>query len=158
MIPIPQIDIARAWRSGGLMSSITDCDSGPMKAALIPWMKRNATISSRFWAAPHAIDAMMNPTTAPRNSARRPMRSASQPVIGIATAEAIIELVSTQFTVSLVAPRLDCTFGMATLAIAVSRLRISAQLGRACWREGGVTDCEDTGVAVSLKKKTEQTT
>src|SRR3546814_17352222 len=50
MIPIPQIDIARACRSGGLMSSITDCDSGPMKAALIPWMNRKRTISSRFCA------------------------------------------------------------------------------------------------------------
>ena len=90
MIPMPQIDMARAWRSGGLMSSITDCDSGPMKAALIPCRKRKMTISSRFCAAPQAIEAMMKPSTAIRNSGRRPMRSASQPVIGIATAEAMI--------------------------------------------------------------------
>ena len=88
MIPMPQIDIARACFSGGLISSITDCESGPMKAALIPCRKRNATICSSDCAAPHAIDATMNPAMAPRNNSRRPMRSASQPVIGIATAEA----------------------------------------------------------------------
>ena len=90
MIPIPQIDIARACRSGGLISSITDCDSGLMKAAAIPWRKRNATISSRFCAAPHAIEVRTKPTIAARNNCRRPIRSASQPVIGIATAEAMI--------------------------------------------------------------------
>ncbi len=90
MIPMPQIDIARACRSGGLISSITDCDSGPMNAALTPCRKRKATICSSDCAAPHAIEAMMKPMTAAMNSSRRPIRSASQPVIGIATAEARI--------------------------------------------------------------------
>ncbi len=90
MIPMPQIDIARAWRSGGLMSSITACDSGPIKAANTPCKKRKATICSSDCAAPHAIDATMNPKIAIRNNSRRPIRSASQPVIGIATALANI--------------------------------------------------------------------
>ncbi len=56
----------------------------------MPWRMRNATISSRLCAAPHSAEAMMKPTVAIRNRLREPIRSESQPVIGIAMAEATI--------------------------------------------------------------------
>ena len=43
---------------------------------------------SRFQARPHSIDVMVKPTMEIRNSSRRPMRSASQPVTGVIIAAA----------------------------------------------------------------------
>jgi hypothetical protein len=51
---------------------------------------RNSTICSRLCAAPHSAEAMMKPTIEIRNRLREPMRSETQPVIGIAMAEATI--------------------------------------------------------------------
>ena len=70
--PMPQIAMALPWRSGGLMSSITVCESGAMKAAKMPWKTRKATISSRLVEMPHSIEAMTNPPTATRNRLREP--------------------------------------------------------------------------------------
>ena len=39
---------------------------------------------------PHSIEAMTKPATDQMNSRREPIRSDSQPVIGIATAEAMM--------------------------------------------------------------------
>ena len=90
MIPMPQIDIACVARSGGLMSSITVCESGLMKAANMPCKIRNSTISSRLIAVPHSIEAMTKPPIAIRNRLREPSRSLSQPVAGSAIAVAMM--------------------------------------------------------------------
>src|SRR3546814_14127796 len=90
MTPMPQIDIAFACRSGGLMSIITVWESGGIKAPQMPWSRRNATISSRLVAMPQSIDAMMKPLTATRQRFREPNRPESQPVIGVASAAATL--------------------------------------------------------------------
>ena len=87
MMPIPQTDIDRAWREGGLISSIAVCERGPINAPITPWIKRKRTISSKFVEAPQAIDARTKPATAIRNKLRDPMQSESQPVMGVATAK-----------------------------------------------------------------------
>lgn len=85
MIPIPQIDIARACRSGRLMSSITDCDSGLMKAAAI-------TTGSGTRPSPPVLRGAARHRDQDEADDRRKeqlpplIRSASQPSIGIATA------------------------------------------------------------------------
>ena len=89
-MPMPQIDIALACFDGGLMSIITVWLSGFMNAAATPWSTRNKTIAGRFVASPHSIEAAVKPIIAARNKLREPTRSASQPVTGIATAEATI--------------------------------------------------------------------
>ena len=61
-----------------------------MNAPVTPCNARKITISVMFCASPHIIEAMTNPDTENRNSRREPMRSASQPVIGMATAVATI--------------------------------------------------------------------
>ena len=61
-----------------------------MNAPATPWRARKITISSRFCAIPHSIEATTNPATDHTNSRREPILSESQPVIGIATAEAMI--------------------------------------------------------------------
>ena len=88
MIPPPNSAIARAWRSGGLMSNRVAWLSGTRKAPVTPWMARNATISVRLVAIAHSKDAMVKPITARISNRLRPIRSASQPEIGIAIAEA----------------------------------------------------------------------
>jgi hypothetical protein len=88
MIPPPNSAIAWAWRSGGLMSNIVACASGTRNAPVIPWSNRNSTISGRLVAAAHSKDATVKPNTAISSSFLRPMRSASQPLIGIAIAAA----------------------------------------------------------------------
>ncbi len=64
--------------------------SGAMNAPATPCSARNSTISSRFCAMPHSIEATTNPPTDQMNSRREPIRSDSQPVMGIATAEAMM--------------------------------------------------------------------
>ena len=86
--PMPHTDMALACLDGGLMSIITVWLSGFMNAAATPCITRNATIAGRLVAKPHSMDAATKPTMLTRNSLRLPSRSASQPVIGMATAEA----------------------------------------------------------------------
>ena len=90
MIPMPQIAMICGWRLGRVASSMKAWLKGAMKAPATPCKARKATISSRFWASPHSIEARMNPVTEPMNSRRAPTLSASQPVIGSATAEAMM--------------------------------------------------------------------
>ncbi len=90
MIPMPQIAMTCAWRLGREVSSMKLWLSAGMKAPATPWSARNSTISSRFCAMPHSIEAAMKPATERMNSRRPPTRSASQPVTGMATAEATI--------------------------------------------------------------------
>ena len=72
------------------MSNITAWASGTRKAPAMPWIARNSTISVRFCAIAQSIEAMVKAITDQTNSRLRPTRSASQPVIGIAIAEATI--------------------------------------------------------------------
>jgi hypothetical protein len=80
--------MARPCFSGGLMSNITAWASGTRNAPATPWKARKATISSRFCAAAQSREAIVKAITERTNSRLRPIRSASQPVIGIAIAEA----------------------------------------------------------------------
>lgn len=90
MIPIPQTAIICDWREGLLVSIIAAWLSGEMKAPVAPCSARNSTISVTFWAIPQSIEDSTKPVTEARNSRRDPTRSASQPVIGMATATATI--------------------------------------------------------------------
>src|SRR3546814_6684942 len=92
MTPMPQIDIAFACRSGGLMSIITVWESGGIKAPQMPWSRRNATISSRLVAMPQSINAMMKPLMATRKRLREQKRTESQPVSGEAIDAATMKL------------------------------------------------------------------
>src|SRR5690606_856442 len=96
-----------------------------------PCSRRNATICSRFWAAPQSMEATVNPPTAQRKSRRRPMRAATKPVSGMTIAAATMEDVSTQAICSWVAPIVPCISGSATLAIVVSS---------ACMMVASITD------------------
>jgi hypothetical protein len=102
------------------MSSRTACDSGTSAAPNNPWNSRYMTISVRLPASPHSSDAMVKPATEVRNSRLRPIRSAIQPVTGVAMAAATMYEVNTQVIVSWAALRLPCMLGNATLAIVVS--------------------------------------
>ena len=90
MIPMPHIAIICGCRDGLLVSTIAAWLSGAMKAPVAPCKARKITISVMFWAIPHSIDDSTKPVTEAINSRRDPIRSASQPVIGIATATATI--------------------------------------------------------------------
>ena len=59
-----------------------------MKAPLTPCTARNSTISVSDVAIAHSTEAMVKPTTEISSSRLRPTRSASQPLIGKAIAEA----------------------------------------------------------------------
>jgi len=88
--PPPNSAIARACRLGGLISNNVAWDSGTRKAPLMPWMMRKPTICGSDWAMAHRNDAMVKLTTDQNNSRLRPMRSASQPEMGNAIADATI--------------------------------------------------------------------
>ena len=90
MMPMPHSAIICACLLGLLVSSMKAWLSGAMKAPVTPCKARNRTISSRFCAMPHSMDDMMKPATERMNSRRPPTRSASQPVIGKATALAMM--------------------------------------------------------------------
>ena len=64
--------------------------SGGMNAPAMPWSARKTTMSSRFCAIPHIIEVAMNAATDQMNSGRAPTRSANHPVMGIATALAMM--------------------------------------------------------------------
>ena len=81
----------------------------------------------------------MKPATAARNRLRDPNLSASQPVTGVATAPAMMKLVSTQVTESCEAFRLVYMCGMATFAMVASRnwmkdAPITAKIKSPRWR------------------------
>ena len=90
MMPSPQIAITCGWRLGFEVSSMKLWLSGGMNAPLTPCRARNSTISPRFCAIPHIIEARMNPTTEKMKRRLAPTRSLSQPVAGIATALAMM--------------------------------------------------------------------
>ncbi len=86
----------------------------------MPWTMRKTTISGRVEENPHSIDDSTKPAMATMNTMRRPTRSDTQPVNGVAMAEATIYDVSTQVISSCVAFRLEAMWGRATLAMVVS--------------------------------------
>ena len=88
MMPAPKIAIACPSFSRGLMSSRMACASGTIMAPPTPWITRNSTICSRLVAMPHNTDAAVKLATASSSSILRPRRSDSQPVSGVAMAEA----------------------------------------------------------------------
>ena len=90
MIPMPHMAIICGWRLGRLVSIIAAWLSGEMNAPAAPWSARKITISVMFCAMPHSIEAITKPTTEKMNRRREPILSASQPVIGMATATATI--------------------------------------------------------------------
>jgi len=59
-------------------------------APLTPWTARKATISGREVAIAQRTDAVVNPTTEITSKRLRPTRSASQPLMGSAIAEAMM--------------------------------------------------------------------
>jgi hypothetical protein len=83
MMPAPHTAIAWPCRSRGLMSMMVDCDSGASGAPKAPCRTRKNTISSRLTAVPQSAEAMRKPLTQIMNRFLRPMRSATQPVIGV---------------------------------------------------------------------------
>ena len=89
-IAMPQIAIIWPWRLGLVTSSISAWEIGSINAPATPWIARNATISARFCARPHKAEATMKPMVDIISSRRAPIRLPSQPVIGSATAEAIM--------------------------------------------------------------------
>ena len=88
--PIPHRAMICACLLGFVVSSIGAWLRGAMNAPATPCRARKITISSRFCAIPHSIEAITKPATDQMNSRREPIRSDSQPVIGIATAEAMM--------------------------------------------------------------------
>ena len=72
------------------MSNIVDWASGTRKAPATPWKARKMTISVSEVAIAHSSDATVKARTDQMKSGLRPTRSDSQPVIGIAIAEATI--------------------------------------------------------------------
>ena len=88
MMPAPQIAIAWPCRSRGLMSRMTDCESGASAAPKAPCSRRNSDHLARLKAMPQSAEATTKPTTQIMNSRLRPMWSESQPVIGVAIAAA----------------------------------------------------------------------
>ena len=91
MIPMPHSAIICGWprRPVGIdhRCLAERRDEGPGRA-----LQARGTSPSRsmFWAMPHSIEVSTKPGTEAMNRRREPIRSASQPVIGIATAMAMI--------------------------------------------------------------------
>ena len=88
--PLPTSAIAWPCFSRGLMSNRVAWASGTMNAPPTPWNARKATISTSDVAVAHSTEAKVNTTTEIRSRRLRPTRSASQPLIGSAIAEATI--------------------------------------------------------------------
>ena len=61
-----------------------------MKAPLTPWIARKPTISMSEVAIAHRTESAVTPTTEMTSRRFRPTRSASQPLIGKAIAEAMM--------------------------------------------------------------------
>ena len=90
------------------MSIIVDCDSGTSAAPNTPCSTRNATICGSDCAAPHIIEATVNPIRHVMNRYFRPNRAASQPTGAVMIAAAVMYEVRTQVISSVVADRLPC--------------------------------------------------
>ena len=71
------------------MSSMVACDSGAIAAPHMPWISRNSTSCSSDCAAPHAIEARVNPARLPMISFFRPNRRAIQPTGAVMIAAAM---------------------------------------------------------------------
>jgi hypothetical protein len=72
------------------MSSMVACESGTSAAPNIPWKRRNVTISSSDWAAPHSMEVMVKPIRQVTNRYLRPNRLASQPTGAVMMAAAVM--------------------------------------------------------------------
>ncbi len=90
MMPAPKMAMAWPSFSRGLMSIIVAWASGASTAPQMPCATRNSTISSRLVAMPQSSEAPVKPITANSSRLRRPMKSANQPVSGVAMAAATI--------------------------------------------------------------------
>ena len=86
----PNSAIARGCSEGRLILKMMLCPSGPSEAPPIPCKTRNATIWGMLVAIPHSTDETTNRVMDDRNSMRMPSRSASQPLIGVIIAAAMI--------------------------------------------------------------------
>src|SRR5277367_541607 len=102
------------------MSSNTACDNGISAAPHSPCINRAKTICGKDCAAPHSMDATVNPATEDRNTCLRPIWLASHPLNGVMIAAAAMYEVRTQLIWSCVAETEPCMRGSATLAIVVS--------------------------------------
>ena len=72
------------------MFSMVDCDSGTSAAPNTPCSSRNSTISGNEPAAPHSMEATVNPTMEIRYSRFSPNRAASQPTGAVMIAAAVM--------------------------------------------------------------------
>ena len=88
--PAPNRAMALPCFSFGLRSIRVAWASGTMKAPATPCSARNITISDRFCATAQSREAKVKAITDQMKSGLRPTLSASQPVIGMAMAEATI--------------------------------------------------------------------
>ena len=111
MLAMPKIDITVACWVRGELSSRMVCPSGTSGAPAAPCTMRQKMSSSSEFAAPHMKVAMPKNRAAAIMTWRWPKRSASQPVIGVATAVATILKVITQDTSSWVADSAPCSCG-----------------------------------------------
>jgi len=81
---------------------------------------RNSTSWGSVWAAPHIIEAIVNPMTDETRMRRTPKRTARKPASGVAIAADTMKEVTTQATCSCVADSDPCMLGSATLAMVPS--------------------------------------
>ena len=72
------------------MSSRMVCDSGTSAALNMPCSSRNSTICCNDCAAPHSIEASVNPTMQVTNSRLRPNRVASHATGAVMIAAAVM--------------------------------------------------------------------
>ena len=86
--PMTNMDMARAYRSGGLISSNVACDMGTNAAPDNPCSNLKNTSCGRLRDRPHSIDVTVNARMDVSNTLLRPMRPLSQPLSGIMIAVA----------------------------------------------------------------------
>src|SRR4051812_29280352 len=120
MVPTPHIAIALPCSSRLYASIISAWLSGTSEAPKTPCRMRNITSCGSVWAAPHIIEAMVNPITDETRMRRKPKRTAQKPASGVAIAADTMYEVITQATCSCVADSDPCMLGSATLAIVPS--------------------------------------
>src|SRR5450631_824510 len=99
------------------MSIIVDCDNGTSAAPNTPCSTRNTTICTSDWAAPHIMEVTVNPIRHVMNKYFRPNRAAIHPTGAVMIAAAVMYDVRTHVISSVVADRLPCIYGNATLAM-----------------------------------------
>src|ERR1700722_7531619 len=120
MTPIPHTAMAEPCFSLGLMSMSTTCANGTKAAPKTPCSSRAATICAREFDMPHSAEATVKPEIEARNMCFWPKRSQSQPVRGVAMADATMYAVNTQAIWSCEADSVPCMCGKATLAMVLS--------------------------------------